>query len=232
MGTIAFLVPKMRYLFYPTLERIVWRPLAPVSPKFLLVTGDPQEVVVGTKQPAAFELSVDDLTLLNLGRPVNGVFSMAVEFAPPEPTNCGVFFRAKFDYAKSIRTLEFQSIQLVQLAKQQSALPEYRLVWSHWKSEGENGAVDSQPTPLAEVNVTLASNSSHQTLQVTCGRQGMPEVSWNGMPLHESMWSLSAEGHALQRMSTKLLPTAYLGRIGVFSTRGTTTFRSPKLAYL
>ena len=232
LAALAFLVPKIKNRFYPRLERVIWRPLEPVEPKLFLAAGDLSANQIASAPSHEFNVTTDRMTLVNMGRPVNGLFSIATELSIQEAQSNGLFFRGQIDYSRPHRTLKFQSVELAKAVEEQSQQLQYYLVWSERRSEERNGTIEIQQTPLAEVAVTLATEKDFQSLQVTCGQAGMPGVLWNGKPIHQSQWNLSAEGHALQRLSTSLLPTAFLGRIGLICVQGTTNFRKPRLAYL
>ena len=122
--------------------------------------------------------------------------------------------------------LRFQTVELTAA----DTVP--TLTWNQW----EVTKTDNQPTiehvTLAETPVELAYTSDGQRLEVVCGRQGMPEVTWNGRRLHATIWQVSAEARALQRLSAGQLPTAFLGRLGLVNYSHTTTFTQPRLAYL
>ena len=165
-----------------------------------------------------------------MGRPITGLYSVAVDIAVDDSASCGVFFRGQYDFSQPELTFQFQCVEL--LRPEDSATAEYRLLWSQGTAVRDGDATRTTQTPLADVDVKLDANAAAQHLQLTCGRQGMPEVLWNGAPVHESLWRLSAEGRLFQRLSAGLLPTAFLGRIGLISAGGSTVFRNPRLAYL
>ncbi|MGI9429168.1 MAG: serine/threonine protein kinase [Bythopirellula sp.] len=228
----ALLLPKLNFFSSPTLKRLAWRPLEPVEPKIILANGGTSAVDIRTERPGELAVTSDNLALVHLGRPVNGLFSLAADIVPNASPNCGIFFKGQFDYSQPTRTFHFQSVELLRVDAEQSAPPEYHLLWSQWAVAPLGSPPDIQQVPLANVIVQLARPATAQNLQVTCGRQGMPEIQWNGKPVHESKWQLSSEGRIYQRLSAGLLPTAFLGRIGLMSTQGTTVFRQPRLAYL
>ncbi len=231
-GAVAFLLSKLRLSSSISLRRAVWRPLSPVEPKILLSVDTTTTVDVRAVRQDEFEVTSADLALVNMGRPVNGLFAFSVDLTPNDVNQCGIFFRGQFDYSQPNRTLRFHSVELRSASNPTGASPGHYLLWSEWLSKRENGAIDVTQTELATVAVELDQNASAQHLQATVGRQGMPEILWNGQSLHESLWQLSSEGRAVQRMSTGLLPTAYLGWIGVSCANGTAVFRKPRLTYL
>ncbi len=231
-GGVAFLLTRLRLFSPNSLQRSIWRPLVPVEPKILLSADPATAVDVRALQQDEFEITSADMTLVNMGRPVNGHFSFSVDLVADDVARCGLFFRGQFDYSQPNRTLRFQSVELRSTINPPAKEPEHYLLWSEWLSKRENDATDVTQTELATVAVELDQNASAQSLQATLGRQGMPEIHWNGQPLHESRWQLSSEGRAVQRMSTGLLPTAYLGSIGLSCTKGTAVFRKPRLTYL
>ena len=231
LAAAALMLPKLNFFSSPSLKRISWRPLTPVEPKIIFTAGNASAVEIRKERQGELEVTSDDLALVHLGRPVNGLFSLSTSFVPDAAANCGIFFKGQFDYSQPHRTFHFQSIELLQVNAPQASTPEYHLLWSQWSAASPGGSPDIEQVPLAKVVIQLA-QATAQSLQVTCGRQGMPEIQWNGKPVHESMWQLSSEGRVLQRLSTGLLPTAFLGRIGLMSTQGTTVFQQPRLAYL
>lgn len=231
-GAAALLVPRLRLGKTPQLQKTQWRALSPVAPKLLLTLEKPEQVHVESNEAGDITISSNDLSLVHLGRPVNGLFVLTVGLLQDDWQSGGVFFQGRIDYSDQGRTLRFQTIELELSGNPAKFATHRRLLWSQWTVEQKEGDTNLQHTSLAEVPVELKALPQGQQLQITCGRQGMPEIAWNGEKLHESMWQLSVEARALQRMSVSQLPTAFLGRLGLLNTKGNTTFIQPRLAYL
>jgi hypothetical protein len=78
----------------------------------------------------------------------------------------------------------------------------------------------------------LARGDAGQTLQVVLGRSGFPEVQWNGRTLPQAAWTLSIDARRHISGPPDSVGSMYLGRLGLISLGGQTTFSSPQLAYL
>lgn len=230
VGALGFLLPRLPFAASPRLRRTDWRPLIPESPKLLLSLGEPNSVQIANSA-GKIRMTCEELTLLHLGRPVSGQFELQVKLSAAEGKNAGVFFQARSDYSGAYPTMEFQTIELASETKNNEFPMRKNLVWSKWHVEKRHEETVARQTPLAEVPVELTHPDVGQ-LQVTCGRQGMPEVRWNGKRLDESIWQFAFEARSIQRMSTAQLQTAYLGRLGLVNSGGSTTFVQPQLAYL
>ncbi len=242
-GASALLWSKLGLGNAPQLRKTEWRPLTPVAPELLLMPKDSEQVKVVHSETGEISVASEELALLHLGRPVTGMFTLAVNLLRTDSQSRGLFFRGHTDYSKEPHTLQFQSVELIPTsesvsdeitltAKQPETGHSHILLWSQWQAQRIDGRLEAQRTSLAEVAVELQQRSQGQTLQVTCGRQGMPEVLWNGQPLHETMWQLALEARKLQRLSAAQLPTAYLGRLGLLNDAGSSEFLQPRLAYL
>ena len=236
-GAAALLLSRLRiFNESPQLQKSQWRGLSPVAPKLLLTPDSPKQASLRLGDDAGVHISSETLTLVHLGRPVNGLFKMEVDLLQKEWQGGGVFFRWQHDTipdtSQEAPLFHFQSVELQPCYDPATPLAHRKLLWSQWTAKRTGGKTITHQTALAEVEVELSANSQSQRLQILCGRQGMPEVAWNGQSLHESMWQLSIEARKLQRLSAGQLPTAFLGRLGLMNMQGSTTFLQPRLAYL
>jgi len=228
----GLLLSRLRFSLTPQLRRVEWRPLTPLAPEILLALGRSEDVSCSSGEDGEIHISSEELALIQLGRPVTGLFILEVHLLPDTWQHGGVFFQGRIDYTDDMRVLRFQTVELQPADSLAKSATQRRLLWSQWTAKRADSRTSLQHTPLAEVPVELEDNAKGQRLQITCGQQGMPEIVWNGKKLHESMWQLSVEGRALQQMSVSQLPTAFLGRLGLLNTHGSTTFIQPRLAYL
>lgn len=228
----AFAFSRFRFTSTPQLRKLDWRPLVPESPDLILSLDHPANVQISQPENGRISLASDELALLHLGRPVSGLFQFRVALSADDKQNSGVFFRGRSDYSTGVPRFRFHTLELNSSDGVTDPPRQHSLLWSQWTAKRSASGIDVQRTPLAEIPVTLVSRSDGQQLQVTCGRQGMPEIEWNGKALHESLWQFSSEARPLQRMSVGQLPTAYLGRLGLVNSAGSTTFINPRLAYL
>ena len=218
----------------PTLQTSRWRLLKPVSPNVLLSLGKPEETSCRVLSDDRIQVVSDDLALIQLGRPVVGLFAFKVLLQPNKKHSCGVFFQGQQKRSDESSVYRFQTVELklgqLKQGAQTSRTPD-RLTWNLWTATRRGEQLDATSTPLAEISVQLNADTSQQ-LELTIGRQGMPEVKFNGDKLHESMWKFTHDARNLQRLSPAQLPTTFLGRLGLVSRKGNHTFERPQLAYL
>ena len=106
------------------------------------------------------------------------------------------------------------------------------LTWNLWTAKRRGEQLTATCTPLAAIAVKLSADAPTQQLELIVGRQGMPEITFNGDKLHETMWKFSFEARNHQRLSPTQLPTAFLGHLGLISGKGSHTFERPQLTYL
>lgn len=231
-GAAALLSPRLPFGSAPQLRRVEWRPLSPLRPEILLAVDGRDRVQFDYTDDGEIRLASQQLALVHLGRPVTGLFSLGVRLLPGYPQDGGVFFQGQLDMTDDGYLLNFQSVELKSNHDGSETNTDRYLLWSHWTVERSGKQLHTQQTPLADVPVELVNDPQGQKLHVTCGRQGMPEIEWNDQKLHESMWQLSSEARSLQRTSVGLLPTKFLGRLGLLNTHGSITFVQPRLAYL
>ena len=219
----------------PTLQTACWRSLKPVSPNELLSFGKPGETSCQVLGDDRIQVVSDELALIQLGRPVVGLFAFRVRLQPNEQHSCGVFFQGQKTRSDESSVGRFQTVELklgqLKPNSEASRNPD-RLTWSLWTATRRGKQLTATSTPLAEIDVQLNVDAPNQQLELTIGRTGMPEIKFNGDKLHESMWQLTREARNLQRLSPTQLPTTFLGRLGLVSRKGKHTFERPQLAYL
>ncbi len=228
----ALLLSRLRFDKSPQLQRAEWRALAPVAPELLLSLDLPNPPTLHVEEDTTVRVSSESLTLVHLGRPVSGLFKLEVDLLQQDWQGGGVFFQWRYDSTLEVPIFRFQTVELVPRNNGTESTTQGRLLWSQWTAKRAEGEIITHQTALAEVAVELSASSQGQRLQVVCGRQGMPEITWNGQRLHESMWQLTIEARNHQRLSAGQLPTAFLGRLGLLNSHGSTTFIQPRLAYL
>jgi len=229
----------------PALQTTRWRSLQLLNPNVLLSVGAPEKTSCEVLQDDRIQVVSDDLVLLQLGRPVVGLFGLQVGLQPQEQHSCGVFFNGQLKGAdedsESVENsknaaFRFQSVelkrgQLEPNGDQTSHNPD-RLAWNLWTASWQGDHLAAICTPLSEIAVKLSEAALAQQLVLTFGRQGMPEITFNGDKLHQTMWRFSQEGRKRQRLSPTQLPTAFLGQLGLISGKGSHTFERPQLSYL
>ena len=218
----------------PTLQTARWRSLIPSDPNVLLNLGKPEATSCEVLSDDRIQVVSDDLALIQLGRPVVGVFAMRVHLYPHKQHQCGVFFQGQLKRSEEGTVFRFQTVELNlgQLKPNGSSRYPNRLSWNLWTATRQGDQVSATCTPLAEIAVKLSANAPAQQLELTMGRRGMPEIKFNDGKLHESMWKFSLEARNHQQLSSTQLPTAFLGHLGLISGKGKHTFERPQLAYL
>ena len=220
----------------PTLQTARWRSLQPVSSKVLLSLGKPESTSWEVLDNDQIQVVSDDLTLIQLGRPVVGQFAFRVHLHPHKQHSCGVFFQGQQKQLEESSVFRFQTVelklgQLKSNGDEATRSPD-RLTWNLWTAKRQGKQLTANCTPLSEIAIKLSADAPAQQLMLTLGRQGMPEITFNGDKLHETMWNFSLEARNLQRLSPTLLPTTFLGRLGLISGKGSHTFERPQLSYL
>lgn len=220
----------------PTLQTARWRSLQPVSSKVLLSLGELENTSWEVLADDRIQVVSDDLALIQLGRPVVGMFALRVRLHPLEKQSCGVFFQGQQKRLGESSAFLFQTVELkLDQAKSNGGEvthSQHRLTWNLWTAKRRDKQLTATCTPLSEIAVKLSADEPSQRLMLTLGRQGMPEIRFNGDKLHESMWNFTQEARNLQRLSPTQLPTAFLGQLGLVSGKGSHTFERPQLTYL
>ena len=234
-GASVILWPRLRSAG-PTLQTTRWRSLTPVSPQVLLSLGAAETTSCDVLSDDRIQVVSEDLTLIHLGRPVVGSFAFRVSLHLHERQSCGVFFQGQRTHSEESSAYHFQTIELKpgQLklnGGEQSRYPD-RLTWNLWTATRHGKQLATTCTPLSEIAVKLSEDAPAQQLVLTFGRQGMPEITFNDNKLHETMWKFSLEARDRQRLSPTQLPTAFLGQLGLVSSKGSHTFERPQLTYL
>ena len=220
----------------PALQTARWRSLQPVSSKVLLSLGKPESTSWEVLADDQIRVVSDDLALIQLGRPVVGVFALRVRLHPQEKQSCGVFFQGQQKRLDESSAFLFQTVEL-KLDQPNSNGSEVThstdlLTWNLWTAKRRGEQLTATCTPLAAIAVKLSADAPTQQLELIVGRQGMPEITFNGDKLHETMWKFSFEARNHQRLSPTQLPTAFLGHLGLISGKGSHTFERPQLTYL
>ena len=223
----------------PALQTARWRSLRPVSTDVLLNVTALEKASFEVLDGDRIQVNSQDLALIQLGRPVVGLFSFRVSLAPQDQQRCGVFFRGKlmpWEGETNKSSFSFQTVELergpIKLNGHQTASFLDRLTWNLWTASWQGETRTLICTPLAEFAVNLNKAAPTQQLLLTLGRKGMPEITFNGEKLHESGWVFSKEGHSRQRRSSAQLSTTFLGQLGLVSGKGSHTFEKPQLRYL
>jgi|GEM_PF-3759399 len=216
----------------PPLSKAGWRPLEPIQPVILLDQALPPSARCHVDSLGTISVSSTDLVLINLGRPIAGRFRFGLHIESNRHQYRGCFFQAQANLEEAAPSYRFQTIELQPRSESSPSLQSHRLTWNLWSVQRNDDQIITNRTPLAQIYVDLSDHSEKQHLQVVCGRKGMPEITWNGKLLHESKWHISLDARNMQRLPAGRLPTAFLGRLGVLSSGGDTTFFQPQLAYL
>ncbi len=213
----------------PRLRRNEWRDLEPVSPMLLAIEPDAQ-ITCDFQKPPRITVRSDQLALVHLGRSVSGVFTLQVVLQQDQwDAAAGVFFQGRHLEDRP-NVYEFQSLEL-RPADQATDPSGRRLTWSRWRLVDDNGRLSADREPWAEAKIELGTDPKGQKLVVTLGRQGFPEVVWNGHPVAESDWEFSAEGRQQASRTPSQVQRQNLGRLGLINSGGTTQFLYPRLAY-
>ena len=203
-----------------------WRTLNAVDEKLLFPTDDP-EATFELREDQRIEIRSDDISLLRLGQPLLGTFSLNVILQPRQCKSCGVFFKCE----RVGQQLTFQTIEFDHVPSAGTQLAQ--MVWSRWTVSSSNQSQQQHAAReiLATIAIKQTSNTLRDQLQITCGRRSMPEVRRNGDPLPLGQWNLTATGRKLQATPIAQLPTAFLGDLGLVSMGGSCVFEQPRLAY-
>jgi len=198
---ISFAAAAALWVPRSSIQKSNWRTLSAVDAKLLFPADDP-EATFKLREDRRLEIRSNDISLLRLGQPLLGTFSLNVILHPRQCKSCGVFFRGQ----RAGQQLTFQTIEFDH--DRSSDTQPAQMVWSRW----------------------AVSLSDHQ-LQITCGRRSMPEVRRNGGPLPHASWQLSDAGRQLQATPFAQLPTAFLGDLGLVNIGGSCVFEQPRLVY-
>ena len=208
------------------IKKASWRTLNAADTKLLFPADDP-EATFELREDQRIEIRSNDISLLRLGQPLLGTFSLNVILHPRGCKNYGVFFGGQ----RVGQQLTFQTIEFDHdpSADTQSA----QMVWSRWTVSLSNQVQQPQTTRerLATIAIEPTSDALRDQLQITCGRRSIPEVRCNGVPLPHASWQLSDTGRQLQAIPFAQLPTAFLGDLGLVNIGGSCVFEQPRLAY-
>jgi len=137
---------------------------------------------------------------------------LRVRLHPQEKQSCGVFFQGQQKRLDESSAFLFQTVEL-KLGQPNSNGSEVThstdlLTWNLWTAKRRGEQLTATCTPLSEIAVKLSADAPAQQLVITLGRQGMPEITFNGQQLHATMWRFSQEARNLRRLSPTQLPTA------------------------
>ena len=208
------------------IKKARWRTLKAADAK-LLFPADNREATFELRKDQRIEIRSNDISLLRLGQPLLGTFSLNVILHPRECKSCGVFFGSQ----RAGQQLTFQTLEFDHYTSSQT--PPAQMVWSRWTANLSDQS--EQPHTKREVLATMAIESTtdglREQLQITCGRRSIPEVRINGDPLPSASWKLSAAGKQFQAMQVTQLPAAFLGDLGLVNNGGHCVFEYPRLAY-
>ncbi len=226
VGTTIAGASAARWLPQSGIQKARWRTLEPVDANLLLPTDD-STATFEIRKDRRIEMRSNDISLLRLGQPLLGTFSLNVILHPRKNKRCGVFFAAQ----RVGQQLTFQTIEIGhdQISENQQA----QMVWSRWTADLSNQSETSQAgrTLLATLAIEPTIGQSRDQLQITCGRRSMPEVRINGTPFPHASWKLTEAGNQLQATPFAQLPTAFLGDLGLVNVGGLCVFEQPRLAY-
>ena len=214
-------------LWLPTtgIKKARWRTLKVVDAQ-LLFPADDREATFKLREDKRIEIRSNDISLLRLGQPLLGTFSLNVILHPRESKSCGVFFGGQHVGQQLIfQTLEFDF-------DTSSLTQPVQVAWSR-RTVNLSGQGEPHATReiLATVAVDLTSHVLREQLQITCGRRSVPEVRINGDPLPSASWKLTAAGRQFQATPVAQLPAAFLGDLGLLNVGGRCVFEQPRLAY-
>jgi serine/threonine protein kinase len=211
-----------------------WRTLQPSSGEttFPLADGtltDASTAVAAGDQSAAFSVSTPHTTLFHFGQPVKGRFAMRTTIACEAPFDrLGIFFKYRPHRTRTALEHPFQVIELAP-----GEVEGFQLLWSHYRFyENADASYELEYTPWAEASIEFSPPSQPGQLEVTLGRTGFPEVSWNGTALHSPEWTISWQARQASGQTRDALQHAYLGQLGVFARAATASFSQLQLLYL
>jgi serine/threonine protein kinase len=210
----------------PSVQTSQWRPLAPAAPALLLSLDDGAKWSY-TPSDQAISITGNQYTLVNLGRPLRGAFSVRTKLTIDSPGGrAGLFFRYREGVYDGVLTREFHVLEL--FADLESVAGRTMLQWSHLVTRQSSG--DDQAARKLWAS-TVVDRADEGELQITVGLDGFPVMMWKGKPLAESHWKLTSEGRRKSQISRHRLATDYLGSLGVFASNGAAAFYRPELMY-
>ena len=222
------IVAALATLWWPNagIDKSRWRTLKAADVKLLFPADNP-EAAFKIREDQRIEIRSKDISLLRLGQPLLGTFSLNVILHPRECESCGVFFGGqRVDQQLTFQTLEFDR-------DTSSRTHPVQMVWSRWtvSLSDQNEPPQATRELLATMVIESATDGLREKLQVTCGRRSIPEVRINGDPLPSASWKLSAAGKQFQAIPVDQLPAMFLGDLGLVNNGGHCVFEQPRLAY-
>ncbi len=211
--------------WYPKagIKKARWRPLKAADSKLLFPVNS-RSASFKVLDDQRIKMQSAGISLLGLGQPLLGTFSLDLSLDLQDSGAAGLFFRGQ----RVEQSLTFQTLEVVHEPNSMEVSP--RLRWSRWKAN----LSDNQPPTreiLATVAIERASKPSPCQLRITFGQRSMPEVRWNDAPLPHAKWEVTAAGQSLQATPFAQLPTMFLGDLGLMTLGGSCVFLKPRLAY-
>ena len=231
---LATLLWRFRPRRTPTLQVVKWRNLQPTEPpRSFPVSGRPGDTATSatleTTPDSTLKVATFHDSLIHLGQPVQGRFSLQAEFTVKTPLDrLGLFFKYRPHKVESTVAHPFQVIELAP-----AETVGYRLFWSHYCFYEEPGGTYRRDyTQWAETAVGFAPESEPGQLTVAFGRAGFPDVRWKDVLLTESHWTVSWQARNMSQQTRDELKHAYLGRLGIFVRSSSAVFSRLQLRYL
>lgn len=210
----------------PQLKRGQWRSIMPTRPKIVL--SDDAQSVAQSRNAKSIEVNAQKLTLVELGMPVVGQFSVRAELQQNTASAAaGIYFRYGIGRAEDdTKVYKFQAIQLVPDADAAMC----RLQWSSFLVHQTDHNLNIRRIALANnaLAVEVGDNQPHR-LEIMVGHDRLPEVHLDGQSVPS--WILLKDGYFHINMNKAQVPNAYAGRVGLLTESGKSVFRDAELSY-
>ena len=222
-----------------------WRDLVPAAPAELLNSPAADDSFWDQDEHQRMTIRSPRQFLLSLGQPVVGTFHVAVDlFVPLRHRSAGLFFQYFKRRQEDQWVHRFQSIEL-----EGERLPHRigdRLVWSGWEITEVHDATEATAIRKlwADIELPRPSRSGPFCLEIRLGRNGFPDVFWQGDHYPADRWSLRFAGQQQAALSSERWQTQFRGHVGLITGDGIegvgtsdengegTQFRRPRLRYL
>jgi serine/threonine protein kinase len=227
--SLGALYRNRRWSAPPKVVTEKWRQLRPISSTFILSLDKSSKL---SYQPEEHSIQIDsaDYSLVNLGRPITGVFSLRTALSlVSEECRAGLFFRYREAMRKEDLAQEFHVLELLREFDRGS--PRNVLEWSHVSHQESSPQKPIERTVLASTFIDRVATGERAELVITLGADGFPGITWNESPLPESHWVLSREGRFKRQITKDRLRTDFMGCLGVFALNGAVRFFRPELMY-
>lgn len=219
------------------IDTLTWRDLSPVKP--FLIRVSPNAAASFSSDSSGLSLVSEDTALLHLGNPLATAFRWQTTLQRHSwQQSAGIFFRLrKTGDGPDGSSFDFQTIEIHNLptasGSPSSAVENDRsdestsvaVIWCAYDTQQQNRVV------LAETSQQVSSHVE-QTLEITIGRSGFPEINLNGQHLPPSRWTISREARDFVAANLEQLPVFYAGRIGIVQHDQRTLIPTSKLMYL